>query len=323
MVHSNLPLVSIVTPVYNGEKFLVECIESVLAQSYQNWDYVIVNNCSTDRTLKIAQSYASNDKRITVVTNRQFVGIVENHNIAFQHISPQSKYCKVVEADDWLYPECVSKLVELAEPNPAVGIVGSYAISAKEILQVGLPLDATIFSGHDVCRLWLLGAIGTFGTPSALLYRSSLVRHQTPFFPGSYPSADGEACFISLRTCDFAFSHQILSFQRVHDESMSSKLSLVNSFLVDRLQFLEKYGPVYLEAKEFATRREEVLSKYYECLAIAAIKFRGREFWNYHKRRAEELGYPLVCARLVVAIGRKILDLLLNPKLTIEKAFRR
>ena len=45
------PLVSVVTPVYNGDKYLADCVESVLKQTYQNWEYVIVNNCSTDRTL--------------------------------------------------------------------------------------------------------------------------------------------------------------------------------------------------------------------------------------------------------------------------------
>ena len=51
------PLVSVLTPVYNGEDFLEECIESVLSQTYQNWEYLIVNNCSKDRTLEIALKY--------------------------------------------------------------------------------------------------------------------------------------------------------------------------------------------------------------------------------------------------------------------------
>ena len=56
------PLVSVVTPVYNGETYLAACIESVLSQSYSNWEYVIVNNCSTDRTLDIASDYAARCK---------------------------------------------------------------------------------------------------------------------------------------------------------------------------------------------------------------------------------------------------------------------
>ena len=66
------PLVSVVTPVYNEEKNLAECIESVLAQTYPNWEYVIVNNRSTDRSLEIAQRYAAQDARIRVYDNREF-----------------------------------------------------------------------------------------------------------------------------------------------------------------------------------------------------------------------------------------------------------
>ena len=56
------PLVTVLTPVYNGEDFLAQCIESILAQDYRNFEYIIVNNCSKDRTLEIAQSYAEKDQ---------------------------------------------------------------------------------------------------------------------------------------------------------------------------------------------------------------------------------------------------------------------
>src|SRR6185436_5071933 len=100
MPAQNQPLVSVVTPVYNTEKYLAECIESVLAQTYSHWEYIIVNNYSTDRTLEIAQSYADKDHRIRVQTNTQFVDIMTNHNIGVRLISPESKYCKLVCADD-------------------------------------------------------------------------------------------------------------------------------------------------------------------------------------------------------------------------------
>ncbi len=119
--HRSSPLVSVVTPVFNGAKYLRACIESVLAQSYDNWDYTIVDNCSTDSTLAIAHEYAETHPQINVRSNEQFVGVVENHNRAFRSISPEAKYCKLVSADDWLYPECISKLVDLAERHPSVG----------------------------------------------------------------------------------------------------------------------------------------------------------------------------------------------------------
>ena len=86
----NEPLVSVVTPVFNGGTFLSECIESVLAQTYDNWEYIIVNNCSTDNSLAIADDYAKKDHRIIVHTNDRFVGVIENHNIAFTLIDRKS-----------------------------------------------------------------------------------------------------------------------------------------------------------------------------------------------------------------------------------------
>src|SRR6266404_5992434 len=124
----NQPLVSVVTPVYNGQEFLADCIESVLGQTYENWEYTIVNNCSTDRTLEIARSYAARDSRIHVHENQDFLPIIQNHNHAIRQISPYSKYCKVVLADDWISPDCIMKMVALAEKNPCVGLVGAYGL---------------------------------------------------------------------------------------------------------------------------------------------------------------------------------------------------
>ena len=59
MQTENEPLVSVITPVYNGETFLPECLDSVRSQTYSNFEHIIVNTCSTDRTLEIAQEYAS------------------------------------------------------------------------------------------------------------------------------------------------------------------------------------------------------------------------------------------------------------------------
>ena len=117
------PLVSILTPVYNGEEFLRDCIESVLAQDYQNWEYHIVNNRSTDSTLQIAESYAAKDSRIHISTNETFLSMPENFNMAFSKVSAASRYFKVVCADDWILPQCLSKMVAFATSHPSLGIL--------------------------------------------------------------------------------------------------------------------------------------------------------------------------------------------------------
>ena len=101
------PLVSVVTPVYNGEKYLAECVESILSQTYGNWEYIIIDNCSDDQTGAIAQHYAERDGRIRVRRNDEVLLVIPNFNHAMRQISPMSVYCKVVCADDWLFPECL------------------------------------------------------------------------------------------------------------------------------------------------------------------------------------------------------------------------
>lgn len=320
---TQLPFVSVLTPVYNGEKYLRQCIESVLVQTHQNLEYVIVNNCSTDRTLEIAQQYATRDTRIRLVTNSEFVECTENHNIAFRLMSPRSQYCKLVSADDWIYPDCIAKMVELAELHRSVGIVGAYALRAKGFHSIGLRHDTAVFSGPEVCRLYLLGEIDAFGTPSAVLYRADLVRSQPSFFPGTAPNADLEACLMSLRHSDFGFVQQILSFDRLHSESISTSLEELNSFLLDRIEFLDKYGPTYLTTEECRKRRAELLSEYYDYLAVAVVHLKGKSFWEYHGRRIRKLGYRLVGTKLIMAIGSKVIDLVCNPKHTIQSMSRR
>ena len=104
------PLVSVVTPFHNTASFLAECIESVLAQSYQNWEFTIVNNCSADDTLGVCLKYAAIDRRIRVVNNPSFLKIIENHNRTLSYVSAEAKYCKVLFADDWLFPTCIEEL---------------------------------------------------------------------------------------------------------------------------------------------------------------------------------------------------------------------
>src|SRR5689334_22568773 len=111
MNSATTPLVSIVTPMYNEAEHIAECIESVLAQTYQNWEYTIVDNCSTDRSPEIASRYAERDDRIRLLKNVEFLPAIPNHNAALRQISPASKYCKVVFADDWIFPNCLEQMV--------------------------------------------------------------------------------------------------------------------------------------------------------------------------------------------------------------------
>ena len=303
------PLVSVVTPVYNTEKYLAECIESVLAQTYRNWEYVIVNNCSTDRSLEIAQQYARQDARIRIYDNTEFLGQFQNWNHAMRQISPESKYCKVVHADDWLFPECIARMVAVAEAHPSVAIVGGYRLDEDQIGLDGLPYPSPVISGREICRSSLLGGAWVFGSPTSLLIRSDVVREREPFYDESVIHSDTEACFDILQDHDFGFVHQVVTFTRRHNESVTS---LTNAFETRRLAgftFLLRYGPAYLSKEEYERRLEEALEGYHRFLARRVFELKEKEFWNFQKSELEKLGYPLSTARLIKGLFFELSDL--------------
>jgi glycosyltransferase involved in cell wall biosynthesis len=325
MNSAELPLVSIVTPVYNGEPYLAECIESVLAQTYANWEYIIQNNCSTDRTLEIASEYANKDHRIRVRNNRDFVGVIANHNLAFSQIAAASKYSKVVSADDWLYPECVARMVSLAEANPSVGVVGSYQLSGGgsdwrnwRVRWAELPYPSAVIPGRELCRMQLLGGPYVFGTPTSTLYRSDLIRRGDSFYPNPTTEADTSACYKCLQETDFGFVHQVLSYERVHENTISRSAKELNAYLPSKINDLLVYGSSFMSRPEAEQRLKDLLEEYYRLLAVGAVNFKGGKFWAYHKGRLREFGYPLNTLRLGKAVSLKVLELLLNPMNTIE-----
>jgi glycosyltransferase involved in cell wall biosynthesis len=324
------PLVSVVTPVYNGQDFLSECMESILRQTYDNYEYIIVNNCSTDGTLDIALDYARKHPRVRVHTNKEFVGVMENHNIALNLISPQAKYCKVVCADDFIFPECLTRMVELAEANPSVGIVGSYQLSGSGIdgrnwcvKWTELPYPSAVTSGREICRYQLLNGVYVFGSPSSTMYRATIIRKSSAFFPSSSPHSDTSACYKYLRDTDFGFVHQVLSYERIHEAAISATCRRLNSYHSSWLHDLREYGPYYLTEAEIEARSREILGHYYGFLSRKLFEQTDAGFWRYHRERLSECGHVLSYVRLGRGAFLQLVDLLLNPKRTAEAVLRR
>lgn len=316
------PLVSVLTPVYNGERYVGECIESVLGQTYQNWEYVIVNNCSSDRTLEIATEYARRDSRIRVVSNTEFVSALVNHNIALMKMSPASKYCKFVQADDLLFPRCLDELVCVAEANPSVGIVSSYQLCEDWVKLGGLPYPSTVVAGREICRTYFLRRIPMFGTIGNYLLRSDLVRNQMPFLHEKYLFADWEVYFKVLQERDYGFVHQVLSVWRTEEVGLTSFAKRMNGWILAELYFTKVYGHVYLTDKEYDQCLRESLDRYYRGQAHELFHLREGEFWRYHRRMLEEFGLSFSVLSLMRGVGLEVMDALLGPLVKFAKPFK-
>ena len=208
------PLVSVITPVYNGEPYIAECIESVLAQTYEDWDYTLVDNASTDGTSETIARYASRHPRVRHLRFDEFVDATANHNRAFEAISADSQFCKVVQADDWIYPECLSRMVSAAGVSDSVGVVGAYQLRESRVDLAGLPHHTTYAPGREILRGSLLGLFNVTGPPTATLLRSEFVRERRPFWQEGLRHEDEESMFWMLSRHDFAFVHQVLTVSR-------------------------------------------------------------------------------------------------------------
>jgi glycosyltransferase involved in cell wall biosynthesis len=293
------PFVSIVTPVYNGEKYLAECIESVLSQTYKNWEYLIVDNKSTDQSLGIAREYAGKDGRIRVHVNEQNLPMIQNWNYAMRQISATSKYCKVVHADDWLYPECVARMVSVAEEHPSVGVVGSYVLEDTKVRFAGLPYHRSVVPGREICRVTLLEGRFFFGAPSTTLIRSDLIRRRHAFYTEDHLSCDIEAYYDILRDSDFGFVHQVLTYTRLHPKSQTAYHQTIFPYIDGQLSILKRYGAAYLNEKEYAQCLRRTLEGHYALLGVCLFQRRGKDFWDYQRKSLKKFGYSLNLMSLI------------------------
>ena len=315
------PLVSVVTPFHNTAPYLAECIESVLGQSCVNFEYILVDNCSTDGSGDIAEEYARRDSRIRFTRRTQLLTQVQNYNAALTEISPDSQYCKIVQADDYIYPDCLRLMVEAFAQSDSIGLVSAYDLKGNNVRGSGFPLGKPLLAGREVVKLLLRSGIFVFGSPTTVMYRSSIVRSQSLFYDESLLHEDTEKCMQILETWDFGFVYQVLSFLRLDNvnESISAGARSFEPVALDRYILVQRYAGKFLEADEASALRREAKPIYYDVLASHSLRFRSKEFWKYHEKGLATLDETLDRPYLGLRIARKLAGMLLNPGSTIKR----
>jgi len=304
MSSRSAPLVSVVTPFYNTASYLAECIESVLGQSYKNFEYILVDNQSTDGSAEIAQRYAAQDSRIRLIRNPTFLNQVQNYNRALSLISESSNYTKVVEADNWIYPECLVQMVALGERHARIVVVGAYSVTEAAVRFQGLPISVTVIDGRDMARMQMLGHAYLFGAPTTVLLRSSAVRSRNPFFEEeTWLAEDVSACWELLRFGDFGFVHQVLTFVRTQNEgTILSGRRAFDGLELTRLAVLTRHGPKLLDPEEYHLAHRRTSGDYYNQLGRGWLAGAGTEFWAYHRAGLAELRMKLEYWRLAIHV---------------------
>jgi hypothetical protein len=183
-----------------------------------------------------------------------------------------------------------------------------------------LPYSTSVLSGRETCRQHFLDRLYLFGSNNAVLFRADLVRSRRPFYNEENIHADTEACFALLRTSDFGFVHQVLTFTRVRD-SLSTILTAFQTHYAGTLRHLLVHGPHYLTQDELRGRVQCHISQYYRFLGKSLL-LGHREILNYHKRKLVETGVGFSWPRLIRGALATISGHVLNPKSTVEKLLK-
>ena len=311
------PVVSVVTPFHDTGEFLEECIESVLAQSFEDFEYILVDNHSTDEGPRIATHYAQADERIRLVSPSSLLSQGDNFNFALRQISSDSTYCKMVLADDWLYPQCIAEMVALADANPSVGLVSSFVLAETTVWGAGLPSRRTVFTGHEVGHAFLADRVHPFGNESSVLYRADLVRGRDPFFDESTVFFDTDAALRILGDHDFGFVPQVLSFFRVHDSSITSRTQSYTPVAADHMIAIRNHGPTFLSDEELTNRTQQTTGWFYEGLGRQRLReltgARDDAFWEYQRRCLAAAGSELSAALVWRGMARALLVSAMSP----------
>lgn len=229
------PLVSVVMSVYNSERYLRESVESILSQTFTDFEFIIIDDGSVDKSNSILQSFT--DPRIKVLSNNKNLGLIVSLNKGFDEA--KGKYIARMDADDVSLPERLQKQVKFLDTNPGIGVVGTWIRSFDDRLGhiLKFPTD------QKIIKAWLLFD-NTFAHPSAMLRRSFLKSYHLHYDPNFKHVEDYDLWVRSSRFFDIATIGEVLLLYRRHENSISSsnRSNQINKTNEIRLRQLKDMG---------------------------------------------------------------------------------
>jgi glycosyltransferase involved in cell wall biosynthesis len=233
--------VSVCLPVFNGSRYLAEAIESVLAQSHENIELLIVDDLSNDGSDQIAEQYARKDGRVVYWRNQSNLGIFANYNECLRRVS--GSFIKLFAQDDVLERDCCGRLLSelIAHENVALVTAARAVINenSEETAVERFFEQSVIIPGMQVIRDYVRTFAYRSGTPSQVMYRKSAVGAG---FDTRYTlSGDIQYFFAILESGDYMYLNEVLVKFRRHADSATVTSLKDMSFVADALRLAEKY----------------------------------------------------------------------------------
>lgn len=237
MLIMDTPLVTVLMSVYNAEPFLEEAMNSILEQTYENLEFLIINDASEDRSLKIIQSYS--DPRIVVVNNKENIKLTRSLNKGIKLV--KGKYIARMDADDVSLPTRIEKQVTYMERHAEVGLCGTFL----RTFGLNMDYDIAFKTTHDEIKFKLFFDTH-FPHPAAMLRKSVLEIHQLKYDTDHKVAQDYELWNTMVEYCEVAILPEVLVRKRSHGGQTSAmqKQEQLNVLRIVHKQLFQNLGVV-------------------------------------------------------------------------------
>jgi glycosyltransferase involved in cell wall biosynthesis len=210
------PLVSIIMPVYNAEKYLAEAIKSILTQTLTNFEFIIIDDGSTDGSLEIIQHFSLEDQRVRLIKNDQNLGVADSLNKGI--MAARGIYIARMDADDISMPERLQKQTDFLRLNPKLGFCGSWVEAKSESRD--MVWEYPISNEAIRCRLLFANS---FAHPSVIFSRDLFVKNKL-FYNRAYETAEDYELWVrALEVTQATNLGDVLLVYRIHSHQVSAK----------------------------------------------------------------------------------------------------
>ncbi len=228
---NNTPLISIILPTYNGETYIVESLESILSQTYHNWELIIVDDCSTDTTPTIISEYAEKDSRIKIFRNEENKKLPTSLNIGFAQAS--GTYYTWTSDDNYYEANALETMINFLESNPQYGMVCAqvnYIGHPKRKLGCTQKISPSMLLRHNLCE-------------SCFLYRKSIADIVGEYDKEMALIEDYDYWLRIMLQAPIAHIETVLYNYRFHDKSLTSKFR--KHVLKKHIELIVKHSDAY------------------------------------------------------------------------------
>lgn len=232
-------LISVIMPVFNSEKYVAEAIESILNQTFNDFEFIIIDDGSTDNSLKIIKEYSQKDNHIRVVVNQENKGIAGSLNIGIA--LARGEYIARMDADDISLPERFEKQVAFMENHPEIGVVGT---SFSRIDEKENVIEEVKLITQPPRIWWRMFFINPIVHPSVMMRRNIFINGKFKYNRKSEPAEDYDLWFQIMSHYAIANLSEGLLLYRVHNENIS---------------FVKRQEQLRITEKVLKLRTEEIL----------------------------------------------------------------